>query len=287
MKKENTSSRLKQLMEEKNLRQVDIIDKAKPFCEKYGIKIGRNDLSQYVAGKVEPGQKKLTVLGMALGVNEAWLMGYDVPMERNDNIHSASHLYNKLAQQGVDLSGKQSDWEISGTVDDDTLNFLEKYMELDDIGKNRIKDALEQESDRMIKLDEAKAQIEQLKRELAIQSIPKMLYTFMQHIACAGTGFYFDDIPSETIEAPYKEGADFIIGVNGDSMEPTYSDGDKVYVAKTNTILPGEIGIFTIGNECYIKEAGENELVSHNKSYNAIPANDNIRVIGKVIGKVE
>ena len=26
-------------------------------------------------------------------------------------------------------------------------------------------------------------------------------------IACAGTGFYFDDIPTDTIEAPYVEGA--------------------------------------------------------------------------------
>lgn len=278
MKVSNSAKRLGELMQILNIRQTDLV-------EKTGIP--KSAMSMYLNGKREPRQDKLTAIAEAYNINETWLMGYDVPMERNDNINSASHLYNKLAQQGVDLSGKQSDWEISGTVDDDTLNFLEKYMELDDIGKNRIKYAIEQESDRMIKLNEAKAQIEQLKRELAMQSIPKMLYTFMQHIACAGTGFYFDDIPSDTIEAPYKEGADFIIGVNGDSMEPTYNDGDKVYVAKTNTIFPGEIGIFTIGNECYIKEAGENELVSHNKKYNAIPANDNIRVIGKVIGKVE
>lgn len=82
MKKQTTSERLKQIMSERNLRQVDILEMCKPYCQKYNIKLGRNDLSQYVTGKVEPGQKKLTVLGMALNVSEAWLMGFDVPMKR-------------------------------------------------------------------------------------------------------------------------------------------------------------------------------------------------------------
>lgn len=82
MKKRTTSDRLKQIMAERNLRQVDILEMCKPYCQNYNIKLGRNDLSQYVTGKVEPGQKKLTILGMALNVSEAWLMGFDVPMER-------------------------------------------------------------------------------------------------------------------------------------------------------------------------------------------------------------
>lgn len=84
MKKQTTSDRLKQIMSERNLRQVDILEMCKPYCQKYNIKLGRNDLSQYVTGKVEPGQKKLTILGKALNVSEAWLMGFDVPMEREN-----------------------------------------------------------------------------------------------------------------------------------------------------------------------------------------------------------
>lgn len=82
MRKYTTSQRLKQIMETRQLRQVDILKAAEPFCEKYNVKLERNALSQYVSGKVEPGQEKLTILGMALGVSEAWLMGYEVPMER-------------------------------------------------------------------------------------------------------------------------------------------------------------------------------------------------------------
>ena len=62
MKSENTSMRLKKIMSDRNLRQIDILELCKPYCQKYQIKLGRNDLSQYVSGKVEPGQRKLTIL---------------------------------------------------------------------------------------------------------------------------------------------------------------------------------------------------------------------------------
>ena len=82
IKRSSTSQRLKQLMEIKNLRQVDILEAVKPYSEHYGIKFSKNALSQYVSGKVEPKQDKLFILGMALNIDEAWLMGFDVPMER-------------------------------------------------------------------------------------------------------------------------------------------------------------------------------------------------------------
>lgn len=83
MMKSNTSERLNQIMQERNIRQSDILEMAKPYCVKYGIRLGRSDLSQYVTGKTRPGQDKLAMLGFALNVSEAWLMGYDVPMERD------------------------------------------------------------------------------------------------------------------------------------------------------------------------------------------------------------
>ena len=82
MKKFSTADRLNLIMRTRIMRQVDILNAADPFCRKYGVKLGKNDLSQYVSGKVEPGQDKLTILGLALNVSEAWLMGYDVSSER-------------------------------------------------------------------------------------------------------------------------------------------------------------------------------------------------------------
>lgn len=84
MKESNTANRLKKIMNDRDLKQIDILKMTLPYCNKYGVKMNKSDISQYCSGKVEPNQNKLFVLGAALNVNEAWLMGYDVPMERND-----------------------------------------------------------------------------------------------------------------------------------------------------------------------------------------------------------
>lgn len=83
MKSCNTAERLKQIMEERNLRQIDIIEKCRPFCKELGVKMGRSDFSQYLSGKIQPKQTKLAILSRALNVSEAWLMGFDVPMSSN------------------------------------------------------------------------------------------------------------------------------------------------------------------------------------------------------------
>ncbi len=82
MKEATTAQRLKQIMKERGLKQIDILEACKPYCEKYGVKLAKNDLSQYISGKVKPGQDKLSILGLALNVNEVWLMGYNVPSSK-------------------------------------------------------------------------------------------------------------------------------------------------------------------------------------------------------------
>ena len=72
MKEVSTANRLKQIMTERGLKQVDILKACKPYCKKYGVKLAKNDLSQYISGKVTPGQNKLSILGLALNVNEVW-----------------------------------------------------------------------------------------------------------------------------------------------------------------------------------------------------------------------
>lgn len=82
MQRSSTSQRLKQIMLERNLRQVDILEKSKPYQIELGVKMGRSALSQYVTGNSKPDDKKLSLLSKTLNVSEAWLMGYDVPRER-------------------------------------------------------------------------------------------------------------------------------------------------------------------------------------------------------------
>jgi SOS-response transcriptional repressor LexA len=70
-------------------------------------------------------------------------------------------------------------------------------------------------------------------------------------------------------------------------MEPDYHDGEKLYVKKAERIRHGEIGIFTIRNECFLKEYGEAGLISKNPRYTDIPGDEDVRLVGKVVGKVE
>lgn len=67
------AERLREALEIRNLRQSDL-------CELTGIP--KSAMSQYVSGAFEPKQDRVELLAKALGVTEAWLMGYDFPMER-------------------------------------------------------------------------------------------------------------------------------------------------------------------------------------------------------------
>ena len=83
--KKTTAERLKQIMSERSLRQVDIIKKSVPFQKSLHIKLGKSALSQYVNGKQSPDQDKIYLLSKTLNVNEAWLMGFDVFTEREQS----------------------------------------------------------------------------------------------------------------------------------------------------------------------------------------------------------
>lgn len=115
------------------------------------------------------------------------------------------------------------------------------------------------------------------------------LIAYYNKIAAAGHAIgSFSDLMQgviKIIDTPESSNADFAIGVLGESMEPTYCDGDIVLVKKQYDLNPGEIGIFQKDNEIYIKEMREDGLYSHNPKYAPIKDESEVRVLGKVIGK--
>lgn len=74
MKKAEAKDRIKEAMEIREIKQAELV-------EKTGIDKGQ--MSSYLSGKYKPKQGNLERIAKALFVDEAWLMGYDVPMERN------------------------------------------------------------------------------------------------------------------------------------------------------------------------------------------------------------
>ena len=135
MKNENTSLRLQKIMSDRDLRQVDILNLTIPYCHKYNVKMNKSDISQYVSGKVEPNQDKLAILGMALGVSETWLMGYDVPMERNNPEKSLSNILNeRLRELGMTLEEVAQKSDVSLYWLQHLDNFIPGEMGPDEIG---------------------------------------------------------------------------------------------------------------------------------------------------------
>lgn len=105
----------------------------------------------------------------------------------------------------------------------------------------------------------------------------------------AGRGAYIDYTVGEPIHVPRNdetESADYLVRVSGDSMEPRFSNGDLVLVESTLMVDVGEIGIFILNNEAYIKKRGRDRLISLNDKYPDIPIgeNDHIYCQGRVIG---
>ena len=71
------TERLNDEMFSRHMRQYDLLELIKPISEEYGTKISKSDLSTYCSGVSAPRAEKLFVLAKALGVSEAWLMGYN------------------------------------------------------------------------------------------------------------------------------------------------------------------------------------------------------------------
>lgn len=158
-------------------------------------------------------------------------------------------------------------------------NTLQKYRALDEHGKEVV--------DYMI--DSEYKRVATLSRKPKPRMLKMDYYTLP---ASAGTGSFLDsDLAEELLvpESAEAEQADFVISVSGDSMEPTYHDGDKVFVEKCDSVDIGEVGIFVVNGDVYIKELGSKCLISHNEKYKPIRIgeNDSVYCSGRVIGIVE
>lgn len=137
-KKESTSARLKQIMSERNLRQVDILERTLPFCRTYGVKMNKSDISQYVSGKVEPNQDKLFVLSLALNVSEGWLMGFDVSRTRSSSSFSALQLTDQEEHLVISFRGLNEDGREKAVERVEELLDVPRYREITEKVKEEV-----------------------------------------------------------------------------------------------------------------------------------------------------
>ena len=123
--------------------------------------------------------------------------------------------------------------------------------------------------------------------------LPKTVTLFRSDLgAAAGFGAALGDAQGDQVVLladRETERADEVITVCGRSMEPTFFDGDRVLVEHAKELREGEIGIFLVDNEGYIKEFRKDGLHSHNPEYRTMKFHEGqtVRCIGRAIGKLQ
>ncbi|HEM3683590.1 TPA: helix-turn-helix domain-containing protein [Streptococcus suis] len=263
MQRSSTSQRLKQIMLERNLRQVDILEKSKPYQRELGVKMGRSALSQYVTGKSKPDDKKLSLLSKTLDVSETWLMGYDVPRERE--------IKNSLQplSKGKTLGQPK---------------ILTLYNQLEPTRQERV-------------LDYAEVQLEEQNKVTSIFEVREdsedYITDYVEGLVAAGHGTFQEDnlhmeVRLRANDVPEKY--DTIAKVAGDSMEPMIKDNDLLFINVTSQVEINDIGIFQINGKNFVKKLkrdydGRWYLQSLNNNYEEIylTEDDEIRTIGEVV----
>lgn len=80
---ESCAKRIKKALSIRNMTQSEL-------CRR--TKIATSAMSEYIKGLYDPKQDKIYIMAQALDVDPVWLMGFDVPMEKEDKKISPDEL---------------------------------------------------------------------------------------------------------------------------------------------------------------------------------------------------
>lgn len=220
------------------------------------IGVAKSTVTGYEKGNSEPDMNKISKIMNTLDIDANYLW--------------QDAMKNQTGSPVLDFSSKER-----GTI--------KKYRVLDEHGKNAVDAILDVEYKRMTHI--VKTQVQHKNN--------------ITYIACydlavsAGTGSPMGDTPYRTrLEIPTEfvpDNAHYCVRVSGNSMEPAYSDGDIVFVQRQDEcVREGEIGIFVLNGDSYVKQMGKSELISLNLNYDPITIHefDTLICQGRVLGKV-
>lgn len=217
-------------------------------------------------------------LAKKLGLAKSTITGYEKGTSE-PNMITVKNLMDILKVDANYLWQDEMTGSTSLIVSSDEWNHIKKLRTLDMYGKKAVNSVLNIEYERC-----------NYESEIADEPMAYIPRVYYSQGASAGYGEYLiDGMDASEImipDTPKNRKSDYVINVDGDSMEPTFSDGDKLLVQHTDCVNVGEIGIFIIDGQSYVKEYGEDRLISHNKNYpDIIPSEySDFRCVGRVIG---
>jgi phage repressor protein C with HTH and peptisase S24 domain len=106
--------------------------------------------------------------------------------------------------------------------------------------------------------------------------------------ASAGGGEFLDgnNFDIVTVGPDVPDRASFGVRISGDSMEPDYPDGWIAWV-QLGEVRDGEVGVFAVNDDGYVKKQGQGELISLNSAYDPLllREDDDVHTYGRVIAK--
>ena len=134
---------------------------------------------------------------------------------------------------------------------------IKHYRSLDAHGKETVSYILDSEMRRMEQI--------LMREEKAEYGGDIITLDFHQKVSAGSGQVLFDDMVVDRIIIPnkpeYKRVA-YAVGVNGNSMEPKYKDGDILLVEPAFDVDIGQVGIFNVDGDGFVKKRGEKELIS-------------------------
>lgn len=82
-KNDTFKNRFNAAISKRNIKPIELAEKTK---------LSKSTISHYMSGYTKPKSDKLFILAKALDVNEQWLLGLDVPMERDSDLKYREHI---------------------------------------------------------------------------------------------------------------------------------------------------------------------------------------------------
>lgn len=223
--------------------------------------------------RTEKGLNQPQLAGL-LGVNKNAVSNWEAGRTRPD-INTLPVL---CAALGISISDFFGAEEAAGSLSRDDQRSLSGYRYLNDANRQIV-----------VKMIDAMLEVQEQEKRKFVECNIRRLFKNAYKTA-AGTGNPLDSARRGCYEYlytdPLVDQADEIITVTGNSMEPTFYDGDMLLVEHTQEIRIGEIGIFIADGDGYVKEYHEDGLHSHNPRYPVLrfTEDDNVRCVGRVLG---
>lgn len=122
MEQKEIKERLKQAIKMRGMKQAELADKT-------GIDKGQ--ISSYLSGKYKPKQENLSLLAAALDVSEYWLMGFDMPMEREGSGEAVEqrHRFEAYAKQMYEMREPEKVLKMYKQLTEENRAKVRLYME--------------------------------------------------------------------------------------------------------------------------------------------------------------